>query len=125
MAYVLPVFNQVCDFWAPSSDPATDPPDMTDQPCQIYLIPKPLAPISFGTISAHSPPIFFRLPYEFYVNWGFPMVEGVFSHIDDQGNQWFYEIEWWEIAHAGFANQYLVCMVAQCDTGRTVPDPAR
>lgn len=108
--YTVPDFNLLADLWFGTATPGADAPDVEDQECQLYIPSRGLLDIEPGTQLFWVPPIYLRMPIANLINWtSLTVVEVV------PGSQRYYRARWKEIMHEGFPNEYLMCIVEQCD----------
>lgn len=111
MAYRLPIFNLSCDIWNAPADPLTDPPSVSNVPCQLY------ANKIVATDFTHSnPSLWFvaqtiRLPAGTDVRFD-TTGAAVLTKIEcPRGSSVFYEVHQVADFHKGFLNEYRVAYV--------------
>jgi hypothetical protein len=113
--YVLPNFNLLADVWFPGHTPATDPADVTDVPCQLYIHSRFDIGQTAGDVTSWTPPIIFRMPTAAPV-----IARGTILKETSVGTG-CYKVRWIQLIHVGFPNQYLVVLVEQCNDDGSTP----
>jgi len=123
MAFSLPQFNLLLDFWQPGGVPNVDPPDISDLPAQLYYgFRSPNQSLGANPVSTSFNPVsIFRLARSPDVTSLIPIVSGYFKWTDSRFHDWYYQIIWWDWDHAKFSNEYLVMACIQCNKDGTTP----
>ncbi len=124
MAFTTPVFNLLFDWWGVGV-PTSNPPTYTAQPGQLYVNSRIVPPLDPGFAGSPYGEIYIRMDFQFYINAGVPMKGSIFAYTDSSPMIWYYKLDWWEIIHSGFANQYWIGRVSQCTSAGAIPDTGR
>jgi hypothetical protein len=110
MAYTVPQFNLLCDIWNAGHVPSVDDPDAENVPCQFYLYSRGTFDVQPCELELYTPPIWIRMPIAEEALF----VSGqVFECPAESGR--YYRARFKERMHQGFANQYLIVVVVQCN----------
>ena len=117
MAVSLPNFNLTFDLWVDPATPATDPPDFTNQPCQLYVRSKADIDTTPGNLDLWWPPIYLRVPLGVVLPQKGDVVQVHHLALD------YYKVAWTQNIHMGFPNEYVLSLVRQCTDAGVIPRP--
>jgi len=114
MPVALPNFNLNFDLWVAPNNPSGGPPDYTGIPCQVYLHSKADIDQIYPSQDEWMPPIYLRVP----LGAQRPAPEDVVqvNHLPFD----YYKVCFSQNIHMGFPNEYIMCMVKQCDVGGNI-----
>jgi hypothetical protein len=113
--FTVPVFNLLYDGWDAGNTPNASAPIFVAKQCQLYIASKGMMDIEPGELTFWVPPIYARIPIGDLTEW-----LSLWILECPQASGRFYRVRWKEKMHQGFSNEYLVCIVDQCD-GDGVP----
>jgi len=110
MSYTVPAFNLTADVWEYPDVPTSAVPVFEDVACQLYIASRGLLDITPGVPTEWVPPIQLRMPIAAGSAWIAAWVIEC-----PVGSNRYYRLRWKERQHQGFANEYLLAIVEQCD----------
>jgi len=110
VAYTTPVFNLTCDVWNAGNLPSAGPADWSGVACQFYIYSRHSTDIHPCELELYTPVVQLRMP----VAASGPWVAGQVFEVE-AGSGRYYRARWKDRVHYGFVNEYLVCIVVQCD----------
>lgn len=125
MAFSLPSFNIVVNWWVPGNTPFANPPSVTNMPAQLYWYSRGSWDTTPTVPTEWYPSVFIRLANTSPVGTVGPAVGGIFSFQPTFGPVRYYAVTWWDFIHPGFGNEYMSFMVRQCDQMGVSPDAGR
>jgi len=114
--FALPNFNLTGVAWVPPHTPATDPEDIGDFPCQLYLPPRCEGIEQFeGATQTYVPPIILRLDKATPT-----IMKGFIVRVNTYPTE-YYLVQWVQKIHIGFPNEYRMAIMNQCDSSGISP----
>jgi hypothetical protein len=125
MAYRLPSFNSLMNWWMPGNTPLAGPPDVANVPSQLYFYSRNFADTTPGAPHVWDPATYVRIGIATVVVLGLPMQGGILGFTDANGTTWYCKVVFWSHVHLGFPNEYVALLVEQCDAGGVSPDSGR
>lgn len=114
MAIQLPNFNLTFDLWVAGSTPAANPPTFTGVPCQVYLHSKADIDQIYPNSDNWMPPIYLRVPIGTVRPSPADIIQVNYLALD------YYIVAFTQNIHMGFPNEYLMCMIKQCDNAGSI-----
>ena len=115
MPFTLPNFNLLYDHWPAGTTPDTDPPDSTDNPCQVYVHSRADIDQTPGDNTAWQLPIYLRIPLRTVAMGVGDIVQVSYLPFD------YYLVRWVQNIHMNFPNEYIVVLVEQCTSAGVTP----
>lgn len=117
--YTTPNFNCFLDAWAPPAVPALNPPTFVMIQCQVYAYSRTPQLMWHPGSGRWLPVIIVRIPFAFAVtivpDWIFKS-PGSFA----QGPHYM-RVQYLQLMHTGFANQYYALYCLQCNANGSIP----
>ena len=123
MAFNLPSFNLTFDYWSPGVAPNSAPADGQILG-QLYVHSRNNTDLRVAVAQIETPSVYIRLPIAAWFGATTLGVNAFLAWTNTYRTYW-YRVRWWEITHAGFANQYVSALVEQCLDDGTFPDTTR
>lgn len=117
--YTPPVFNVVAQVWAPPALPSTGVPTFAAYNLQVYTFSR-VPPVLFHPGSGRwLPLIILREAFANAVHLG---INYIVSHsFPPLTSQPFYKVQYAQLMHVGFSNQYFAYYCLQCNSNGTIP----
>lgn len=114
MSYTPPILNLLASAWIPPHAPATDPPDVTNIPCQLYLRSRASFFLTPSQTPPYIPALILRTAWPRGVLGPYIIIE---IPAEDPGT--YYYIAFSDPAHLGFSNVYTASPLIRCDAAGT------
>jgi len=121
-----PDLNVTMDWWNHTHTPSSGAPDVSGEPCQLYIATRP----SPALYPDGTSPIYYMQPVIIRVASTFVVLRALYQSYAGilapaTGITWYYRIRWWEYAHFGFPNEYVQLFCSQCTNHGAEPDNFR
>lgn len=123
MTLLAPTFNMAAAWWSWGNS-TSNPPDANIKVQLYYNSRAVLSQVDGGLTKLYTQQII-RYALADYIAMGVMQTGSIWQIVDALGFGWYYVTLYWDACHRGFPNEYIECVVTQCDASGNWPDPGR